>query len=266
MKIAILGIANSGKSTLVNKLINYKASIISPKPHTTREAILAILTENEKQLVFIDTPGISASNKTIERKLANIAEKSSENADLYIFLIDGKKKLQPHIINLINKIKTPKIAVINKIDDLNTSRLLPLTDELRLFIPEIFSISALEGYGIEDLIKILWEKCEQLPETNDFFEINLKTTRTEDQLIIDQTREAIFYDFNEEIPYQIEIETVSKSENSKKELIIHQNIFVKKSYKAIFLSKIKELSIKARRKIEDLLLKKVHLYLQIKVN
>jgi GTP-binding protein Era len=260
--VGILGEPNSGKSSLANAIINYNACMISCKPHTTRESTLAIYTKDEYQIVFTDTPGIGSSLRKDSMKLANIAKRSMEKNDVLVFLFDGtKKQIKPHMIDLIKQTKCPKIALFSKVDIVNRGKLLPLTAQISDYFQDIFYISSITTEGISAFL----EKLKEYALDNDwFFDVDTKTNRTLQQMICDRTQEVLFTYLHDEIPYHTKV-VIDNLQTKKGEIFIYQNVFIKESYKHIFLSNIKTLSMKSREAVEKLLEKKTHLFLNVKV-
>lgn len=259
--VAVFGAPNSGKSTLSNKIVNEEVCMVSSKPHTTRVPTLAIYTKNETQVVFIDTPGIGSGAKKEELKLASIARKTLESADFCLFIFDAKKKPQMNLLNFADLISKPKIAMINKIDLVSKGRLLPIINELKTVFKDIFCGAILEKVPTDMLDFIV----KNATEKEWAYDQKQKSTRDFSELINDRTQEIIFELMNQEVPYQTQVFLTEVKEQNNGSLIIRQTIQIDQAHRHIFLGKIKEISMKSRKKITHILKKKIHLFITIKI-
>ncbi len=259
--VAVFGAPNCGKSTLANSILNEQICITSSKPHTTREPTIAIFTKNDTQIVFIDTPGIGSKRSKIESQLANLAKKSIYKADLCLFIFDAQKKPPLHLLDFASNVSQKKIAFINKVDLVSKGRLLPFIDFLNDTFQDIFCGSAITQEGINQLLDFIIEKA-QIGEWN--YLASQKTLQNINSRINDRTKEAIFEIMSNEIPYSSEANIVDILEKEDNSIVIHQEIQIIPKHKHIFLGHIKNLSILARKKIEQMLQRKVHLYIKVK--
>jgi len=260
--VAVFGAPNSGKSTLANMIVNSNVCIVSPKPNTTRLPTLAVYTENETQIVFIDTPGISNKRRKEEMALSAIAKKNANNADLFLFVFDGSKKLSMTINDFAENLPRNKtIAFVNKIDLISKGRLLPMTEILKNNFSNIFYGSAIEKTGVQDLLSLIKSNAEVGEWIFNDFE---KTDRKIEDIINDKTQEVIFELMNEEVPYRTIIQLTSIEDQKDGSVEIKQTIHIPEAHKHIFLGKIKQISVKSRIKLQKFLKLKVHLYIFIK--
>ncbi len=269
--IAILGAPNAGKSTLANKIVGTKFSIVSPKVQTTRVSLKGICIEGSAQLVFIDTPGIFRPNKGLEKQIVTEAWRGVEEADTLILLVDAKKgvcaKTEDIISALSNKGKNT-ILVINKIDTVRHEDLLKLAQKLNNtdIFTKTFMISAKNGSGVPDIKKYLTNIAPISPW---LFPEDQLTEAPMRFLAAEITREKLFLKLNQELPYSLTVVTDSWKE-AKGATTIHQTIYTnKESHKAIILGKngslIKQIGASARRELQEIIGGKVNLFLFIKI-
>lgn len=261
LMVAVFGAPNSGKSTFANAIVNFDVSMVSSKPNTTREPTMAIYTEEQTQIVFIDTPGISQKNSSDYKMLSDRAKKCIEDADVCLFVFDGSKRIPQYLLNFLDLIKKPKIAAINKIDTFSKGKLLPYTEKIRDYFEDIFYISAAKNEGID---KIITKLKDYTVVEEWLFDGNIKGLREMKQLIEDRAQEVIFEMFHEEIPYFTKVETDEIRPLKDKSIVVSHKINAIKSHKHIFLGQIKALSMKIKEKIEKMLGVKVHYYLKFK--
>jgi len=261
--IAMVGAPNVGKSTLVNKLVGRKVSIVTFKAQTTRNRILGILTEAPTQLIFIDTPGIFTSNQRFERRMVNEAFSGIEEANLSILLVDAKKGICKNTQLAIDRLEGKKVAiVINKIDLIEKSKLLALTAELQPISQDIFMISALKGDGVNDLKKYMFDNAD---EGDWLYPEDQISNLAERILAAEITREKLFVKLEKELPYSLTVKT-EEFEEREKDIKIYQTIYVERlGQKKIITSNIKDIGVMARKEINRLLGKTVHLFLFVKV-
>ncbi|MBK7232500.1 MAG: GTPase Era [Saprospiraceae bacterium] len=273
--VSIIGLPNSGKSTLVNALSEGKISIVSPKPQTTRQRVFSIVNKDSLQIIFSDTPGWILDAKYPLHKLMNdkISESLSD-ADLIVILVDGQKGIQEfiQIHELTSKIDhLPKLIVINKIDLLIQTQQEQLLAEIQKMISDIpvFLISAKTAHGVTELMSNIENK---IPEHPFYFPDDIISDKPIRFFISELIREQIFFQYQDEIPYSVFVEIYSCKgvdeglEMAKIEAIIHVS---KESQVSIMLgkggSKIKALGISARKEIESYLGQKVYLGLTVKI-
>ncbi|MEO0131613.1 MAG: GTPase Era [candidate division WOR-3 bacterium] len=268
--VAIVGKPNVGKSTLLNVLINYRLSAISPKPQTTRHKILGILNGDNYQAVFIDTPGVLKPRYELHRFMQKEIEEAVDTADLSVVVVEPFHEPQAEEVSIIEQVKAlPKILAINKIDLIEKPLLLPLIDKYRAYnFLEIHPISALKGSGIDELKSSI---VKNLPTGEPFYPQNQITEKPERFFVEELIREGIFHRYGEEIPYScaVEVEEFQERPEGQKDYIRAVIYVEKPSQRAILLGKngeaIKRLGKLARENIEKLLGRPVYLELFVKV-
>ncbi len=266
--IAILGQTNVGKSTLINRLIGQKVSIISPKVQTTRTRVRGVLTEGETQLVLVDTPGIFKPKRRLDRAMLDVAWTESEEADKITLVIDGTKGLTETDLNIITKLGTKITLIINKVDLVKKDQMLPLLEKINDLkeVNQVFCVSAQTGEGIKELKEYL---IKLAPEADWMFPEDELTDVPDRLFCAEITREKLFLYLRQELPYQLTVEPVSFKETNNS-IRIEQNIIVAKdAHKSIVLgakgSMIKKIGESARKEITKQLGKKVNLFLFVKV-
>ena len=275
--VNLVGIPNSGKSTLINKLVGKKISIVSHKVQTTRFCIKGICNFNlsdklKSQIIFIDTPGIFLPKRRLEKAMVSAAWSELNFTDKVIFIHDVSKNLDCNTKEIIDKIfhiKPNIILALNKIDLLPKENLLEKISEFRTLynFEEIFLISAKNGNGCDKLIEYLANK---MPTHSFFYDESIISDLPQSILASEITREKLFKNLNQELPYNLTVETEKWDINPDKSVNIHQTIYInKQSYKPIILGKygqnIKRIGTLARKELEKLLECKVHLFLHIKL-
>lgn len=269
--VAILGAPNAGKSTLVNRLIGSKVSIVSPKVQTTRSRIRGILVEGNTQLVLVDTPGIFSASQRFERAMVASAWTESDEADQRLLLIDAQKGLDKNTKSIITRLQTEKkktVLVLNKIDLLPKSKLLPLIEELNglKIFTDVFLISAKTGEQVDELKKFLIQKA---PQGVWMFPEDQLTDLPNRLFAAEVTREKLFLMLQKELPYTLSVETTSYKEKDDA-IRIEQTIYVEREgLKPIVLGRngqmIKKIGASARQELTRLFEKEVHLFLFVKV-
>lgn len=266
--VAIIGKTNVGKSTLINRLIGQKVSIVSPKVQTTRSRVRGILTQNETQLVLVDTPGIFKPQRRLDRAMLDCAWTESTDADLQMVVMDAKKGLTETDIEILKKINTSVILVFNKIDLVKKDDLvkkLAVLNDLKN-IQSVFTVSAQTGDGVKELKEYLLENAPKGP----WMFADEELTDLPDKLFCAEiTREKLFLYLREELPYQLTVEPVLFKE-SPQSIRIEQNIIVSRTaHKSIILGSggkmIKKIGESARLEMTKQLGKKVNLFLFVKV-
>jgi GTPase len=269
--IAVIGAPNAGKSTLVNTLVGAKVSIVSRKVQTTRMPVRGIAVEGASQLVFIDTPGIFAPRRRLDRAMVDAAWGGAGDADTIVLLIDAAKGLDEEaerILKRLEKTHAPLVLVLNKIDRVKKERLLDLARQCneRAQFKETFMISALSGDGVADFKSYLARSVQPGPWHYPPDEITDAPMRL---LAAEITREKVLDRLHDELPYEATVETTSWQEQNKS-VRIEQTIYVERdSQKAIVLGNggrmIRQLSMQARQELAQILEKPVHLFLFVKV-
>jgi GTPase len=269
--IAVIGAPNAGKSTLVNALVGAKVSIVSRKVQTTRMPIRGIAIDGQSQLVFIDTPGIFAPRRRLDRAMVEAAWGGAGDADIVVVLIDAARGLDEDAERILAKlqgVKAPLVLVLNKIDRVKKENLLDLSRRLNERAPftRTFMIAALTGYGVGDLKSYLAGAVALGPWHYPGDEISDIPLRL---LAAEITREKLYDRLHDELPYAATVETTDWKEQ-KGAVRIEQTIFVEReSQRAIVLghggSMIKRLSMEARTELAEIVEKPVHLFLVVKV-
>ena len=272
MFVALLGAPNVGKSTLLNRVVGAKISIVTPKVQTTRTRIVGIAMRDKVQIIFLDTPGIFKPRQRLQRAMVEAAWSSARQADSVVLLIDANAGLTEDSYRLITKLKDqnrPTIVALNKIDLIKPPRLLKLTSSLNTegFFTDTFMISALTGDGVEDLVAKLAESAPTGPWLYPKDQLSDVPLR---MLAAEITREKLFLQLQNELPYSTAIETEEWNERKDGGVRIDQTIYVQRnSQKMIVVGKngtrIKSIGSVARCELEKLLERRVHLFLHVKV-
>lgn len=269
--LAILGRPNAGKSTLMNGLVGAKVSIVSSKPQTTRNRIQGILTRNDAQLVFIDTPGIHKPIDALNRQMMRYVYESLEGIDLLLLIVDATKEFgagDRFAVEIVRRYGGKTFLLINKIDLIEKARLLPLIDIYRQEhnFEEVIPLSALRGENLDLLVR----KCiEFLPEGPMYYPADQITDQPERFIAAELIREKLFEATRQEVPYAAAV-MVDKWEETPKLVRIHATIYVERDgQKAIVIgaggSMLKCIGSEARKELEALLHTKVFLELYVKV-
>jgi GTP-binding protein Era len=271
--VALIGRPNVGKSTLMNRMLGEKLSIVTDKPQTTRNRILGIKTTDTFQILFLDTPGIHRSKHRFNEIMLKTSLSTLEDADLILFLVDALQTMgqgERFIIDKLHDVITPNILIINKIDRTRKQRLLPLIDEYkkRMDFQEILPISALTGDGVaalEDLIPSF------LPEGPPYFPEDSLTDLSQRFMIAEMIREKVIQRTQKEIPHVVAVKVEAVKKREGEELIdVDALIYTEKdSQKGILIGRggqmLKEIGMAARLEIEEFLRSKVYLRLWVKV-
>ncbi len=270
--VALVGAPNAGKSTLLNQLIGAKVSIVSPKVQTTRSRVLGIAIEGAAQLIFIDTPGIFAPKRRLERAMVAAAWAGTEDADVIVVLVDAARGVDADTRRIIEGLKAAgrsAVLALNKVDLVAPQRLLPLTAQLsgEGIFDAVFMVSGLTGDGVGDLKHHL---AAALPEGPWLFPEDQLTDLPQRLLAAETTREQIFLQLHQELPYAAMVETDTWEERADGSVKIAQTIHVQRdSQKAIMLGKggrqIRQIGERARAELEQLLGRRVHLFLFVRV-
>lgn len=272
--VSLVGLPNAGKSTLMNKIVGVKVSIISKKPQTTRNRILGIAIADQTQMIFVDTPGIFKAKKTLERAMVGAAVDSISEADIVVHMVDASRKNLAEInAPIITRLEhdAPKTCylVLNKIDQMAREDLLAAAAQMNeaYDYDETFMISGLTGDGVDRLTQNFANALPDGPWHYDEDEITDMPMR---MMAAEMTREQIFNRLHEELPYDMYVHTENWEEFDNGDVKISQTITVQKnSQKAIVLGKggrqIKAIGQAARENLEDYLERRVHLKLFVKV-
>ncbi len=270
--VALIGAPNVGKSTLVNALVGSKVTIVSRKVQTTRALIRGIVIEDNAQIILVDTPGIFSPKRRLDRAMVSTAWSGAHDADLVCVLLDAKAGIDEEAEAILSKLATvkhPKILVLNKIDLIPREKLLALaqTANERMSFEGTFMISALSGDGVEDLRKTL---AKMVPAGPFHYPEDQMSDAPMRHLAAEITREKIYRQLHQELPYQSTVETDSWTERKDKSVRIEQTIFVEReSQRKIVLGKggatIKSIGADSRKEIAEIVGVPVHLFLFVKV-
>ncbi len=271
--VSIVGRPNVGKSTLMNNVVGEKIAIMSDKPQTTRNTIQAVYTDEEAQVVFLDTPGIHKPKNKLGEFMVKSATDAFKNVDLVLFVVDESKKIGPgdrKIIDDLKNIKTPVVLVLNKIDQLNEEELFDLMKMYNAegVFEQIVPISALKGRNINELLKVIKSHLEEGPK---YFPDYMITDQPERVLVSELIREKVLHYVHDEVPHGVAVEIERMKSRQDKEIVdISAVIYCERdSHKGIIIGKngrkLKGIGKSARADIELLLGSQANLQLWVKV-
>ena len=271
--VSIVGRPNVGKSTLMNNVVGEKIAIMSDKPQTTRNTIQAVYTDEEAQVVFLDTPGIHKPKNKLGEFMVKSATDAFKNVDLVLFVVDESKKIGPgdrKIIDDLKNIKTPVVLVLNKIDQLNEEELFDLMKMYNAegVFEQIVPISALKGRNINELLKVIKSHLEEGPQ---YFPDYMITDQPERVLVSELIREKVLHYIHDEVPHGVAVEIERMKSRKDKEIVdISAVIYCERdSHKGIIIGKngrkLKGIGKSARTDIELLLGSQANLQLWVKV-
>jgi GTP-binding protein Era len=270
--VALMGAPNSGKSTLLNRIVGAKVSIVTPKVQTTRTRVVGIALAGETQLVFVDTPGIFMPKRRLERAMVAAAWSGAAAADIVVALVDAAKGMDEDVRRIIDGLKKSgrnAVLALNKVDLVKREKLLGLAEALNAegVFTDTFMISALTGDGVPDLVAHLRAR---LPEGPWLYPEDQLADMPERLLAAEITREQVFLQLRQELPYAAAVETESWTTFEDGSVRIDQIIYVQRqSQKGIVLGKggrqIKAIGAAAREELEKALGRRVHLFLYVKV-
>jgi GTP-binding protein Era len=270
--VALLGAPNAGKSTLLNRLVGAKISIVTPKAQTTRTRVLGIALHGQTQLIFIDTPGIFEAKKRFDRAMVAAAWAGAASADIVAVLVDASHSIREDTRRLLSGLKDQSIKavlVLNKIDLVARNKLLVLADELNRegVFTDIFMVSAATGDGVDDLMEHF---AARLPLGPWLYPEDQLSDMPQALLAAEVTREQLFLQLRQELPYAATVEPESWKTLEDGGAKIDQVIYVERdSHKPIVLGKggarIKAIGTAARRELEQMFGHPVHLFLHVKV-
>lgn len=269
--VTLIGRPNVGKSTLMNKLIGQKIAITSSKPQTTRNRIQTVLTLDEGQIVFLDTPGIHKAKNKLGDYMVNVAENTISGVDVILWLVEPTTYIgagEQHIIEQLKKTKIPVILVINKTDTVKNEEILKFIDTYRkeMDFQEIVPVSALKGDNTDELVKCI---LKYLPYGPAFYDEDTVTDQPMRQIVAELIREKALRLLSDEIPHGIAVSIESMKERKNICDIEATIVCEKDSHKGIIIGKggqmLKKIGSQARVEIEDMLEMKVNLQLWVKV-
>ena len=270
--VALIGAPNAGKSTLLNRLVGAKVSIVTPKVQTTRTRVLGIALHGAAQIIFIDTPGIFEPRRRLDRAMVAAAWSGAADADLVVLLVDAEKGVSRdarRIVDGLAKAGRKAILALNKIDLVRRDTLLALSADLNAsgVFTDTFMISATTGDGVDDLMSLL---VARLPEGPWLYPEDQLSDMPERLLAAEITREKLFLQLRQELPYALTVETEEWQDKPDGSVRISQIVYVQRdSQKSIVLGKgggmIKAVGAAAREELEAMLGCRVHLFLFVKV-
>ena len=271
--VAVVGAPNAGKSTLVNALVGQKVAIVSAKAQTTRSRLMGIAVAGEAQILLVDTPGIFEPKRRLDRAMLAAAWSGADDADLILLVVDsaaGVNREVEQAIAGLDKRRHPLFIALNKVDLVKKPQLLGLAAQLteRLDPQQLFMISAAQGDGVPDLKAAL---AQAVPESPWLYPEDEVSDATDRMIAAELTREQIYEQLYQELPYAAAVETESWEDRADGSTAIRQRILVERdSQKAIVIGKggkrLKDIGQKAREAIAEHLGRKVHLFLHVKVN
>jgi len=270
--VALIGAPNAGKSTLLNQLVGAKVSIVSRKVQTTRALVRGIAIEGDAQIIFVDTPGIFAPKRRLDRAMVTSAWGGAGDADAVVLLVEARKGVDEEveaILAKLPKLRAPKILAINKIDTVDHEKLLGLAADLnaRFDFAETFMISALKGHGVPKFKQKLAELVKPGPWLYPEDQISDAPIRA---LAAEITREKLFERLHDELPYQSTVETELWQEQKDGSARVEQTIYVtREGQKKIVIGEggrtIKSIGSAARKEIIEAAEQNIHLFLFVKV-
>jgi GTP-binding protein Era len=271
--VAVIGAPNAGKSTLVNQLVGQKVAITSAKAQTTRARLMGIALEGTVQIILVDTPGIFAPRRRLDRAMVSAAWEGAEAADAILLVVDPMKQRRHELEPLLEALATRperKLLALNKVDAAKKEPLLELAQELtgKVAFDEVFYISALTGDGVPELKQRL---AQLMPESAWHYPEDQVSDASERLLAAEVTREQLYRQLHEELPYDSAVRPESYTHRKDGSIEIRQQIVIgRDSQKAIVLGKrgtrIKAIGEAARKELSELLGVPVHLFLHVKVD
>ncbi len=271
--VAVIGAPNAGKTTLVNALVGQKVAIVSPKAQTTRARLMGIAIDGQTQILLVDTPGIFAPRRRLDRAMVAAAWTGAQDADLVLLVIDAAAGVTDEVERILTALADQRqllFLVLNKIDLLDKKALLGLSAKLtkRLNPAQVFMISAAQGDGVPDLKRAL---AEAMPEGPWLYPEEEVSDATDRMIAAELTREQVVNQLHQELPYATAVETETWEDRPDGSTAIRQQIFVERdSQKAIVIGKggrqLKAIGAAARAEIAEHLGRPVHLFLHVKVN
>lgn len=271
--VTLIGRPNVGKSTLMNQLIGQKIAITSSKPQTTRNRIQTVYTQEDGQIIFLDTPGIHKAKNKLGEYMVTVAERTLNEVDVVLWLVEPTTFIgagEQHIAETLKRVKTPVILVINKIDTIKKEELLPIISAYQKIhnFAEIVPVSAMNGENKDNLIDTIFSYLQEGPQ---FYDEDTITDQPERQIVAELIREKALRLLNDEIPHGIAVTIESMKDRKGGKIMDIQATIVceRDSHKGIIIGKkgamLKNIGMQARLEIENLLDQQVNLQLWVKV-
>jgi len=271
--VVLCGRSNVGKSTLLNRIVGEKVAIVTPRPQTTRRRILGVRTDPDAQLILVDTPGLHEASRLLNRRMVGVARASMAEADVIAVLVEAGERLSPEDRELLSEVRNlgrPTVVVINKIDVIARSTLIPLSQECLQLVPEaeIVPVSALGGENVDELVTTL---KEMLPPGPSLMPEDQYTDQTERLLVEEVIREKIFFAMRQEIPFSTAVKVEQFTEVEDRNLVRISAIIIidREAHKGMMIGaggqRLKQIGQSARLDIEERMGKRVFLELHVKV-
>ena len=276
--IAIIGAPNAGKSTLLNGLLGEKLAIVSPKVQTTRTNLRGVLTVEEKQYIFVDTPGIHKARRQFDQAMVDAAYQALTDSDVIVLVVDSLKGFNKEVMNIVETLEEakrgkkkfpPLLLVLNKIDKVDKAKLLPMMEKAGKvgIFDDIIPLSALKKKGCEIVLQVVGQ---YLPETPFLYDPDTLTDMPSRLWAAEATRERAFLLLGDELPYSLSVETMAFDQREDGSVEIHQNIYLERDgQKKIIIGKngqmLKKIGEQARSAMKVMFGGDVHLYLQVKI-
>ena len=272
--VALLGEPNAGKSTLLNRMVGSKVSIVTHKVQTTRSRIRGVTKADKTQIIFVDTPGVFNPRRGLDRAMVAAAWEGVADAEVVILIIEAQRGITNGVKLIISELTKQRngqtaLLAINKMDRVRTEALLPLTKQMNMLHPfaKTFLISAEKGYGLDELKSYL---AKQLPEGPWLYPEDQIADLPMRMIAAEITREKLILRLHQELPYQLTVETKEWQQCRDGSVRINQVVYVlRDGHKGIVLGKngqtVKAISMAARDELEELLELKVHLFIHVKV-
>ncbi|MCZ6845658.1 MAG: GTPase Era [Alphaproteobacteria bacterium] len=270
--VAVIGVPNAGKSTLVNQFVGAKVTIVTHKVQTTRSRIRGIAIVGSAQVIYVDTPGIFAPRRRLERAMVDAAWSGAADADIVVLVVDARRGANDevvHIIDGLNEKKRPAVLALNKIDTVKRETLLSLAEQLngKGLFDEVFMVSALNGDGVDDLQAYLATK---MPSGPWLFPEDQLSDLPQRLLAAEVTREKAYLYLHQELPYSLAVDTEDWQDFKDGSVRIGQVVYVEReTQKGIVLGKggqtIKRIRSEAQQELAELLERPIHLFIHVKV-
>ena len=271
--VTLIGRPNVGKSTLMNHLIGQKIAITSNKPQTTRNRIQTVYTSEKGQIIFVDTPGIHKAKNKLGEYMVNVAERTLQEVDAILWLVEPTTFIgagERHIAQCLQKVKTPVILVINKVDTIKKEEILPVIDTYRTVcdFSEIIPVSALKGQNTQTILEMIFK---YLPYGPQFYDEDTVTDQPQRQIVAELIREKALRCLEEEIPHGIAVSIEKMRERKGQHIIDIEATIIceRESHKGIIIGKqgamLRKIGSLARKEIENMMEEKVNLQIWVKV-